>query len=104
MFNKFLGDAANNELEYCLKRDVVWVIVFGIEQENEKNLIRLLTDFNRQDNEQTNVRKYLLKYLPPTPQPPEYQVCKKRLYALLKVMKDLDLHDIFLHSGKQVYD
>ena len=67
MFNKFLGNAANDELEYCLKRDVIWAIAVGIEEENEKHLIRLWTDFNRQVTEEINVRNYLLKYLPPTP-------------------------------------
>ena len=86
------------------KERCYWVIAVGIVEENEKHLIRLWTDFNRQITEGTNVRKYLLKYLQPTPQPPEHQVCKKRLDALLKVMRNLDLHHLFLHSGKQVYD
>ena len=61
MFNKFLGNAANDELEYCLKRDVIWAMAVRIVEKNEKHLIRLWADFNRQVTEETNVRKYLLK-------------------------------------------
>ena len=104
LFNKFLGNTGNDELEYCLKRDVICAIAVGIEEDNGKRLIGLWADFNRQVIEETNVRKYLLKYLPSTRHPPEYPVCKKRLDDLLKVMRDLGLRHIFLHSDKQVYD
>ena len=55
LFNKFLGNTGNDELEYCLKRDVICTIAVVIEQDNEKRLIGLWADFNRQVIEETNV-------------------------------------------------
>ena len=53
--NKFLGNTGNDELEYCLKTDVICTIAVGIEEDNEKRLNGLWADFNRQVIEETNV-------------------------------------------------
>ena len=61
LFAEFIDNTANDELEYCLKRDIIWAIAVGIEKENEEHLIGSWTDFNRQVTEETNVRKCLLE-------------------------------------------
>ena len=55
LFVEFIGNTVNDELEYCLKRDVICTIAVVIEQDNEKRLIGLWADFNRQVIEETNV-------------------------------------------------
>ena len=103
LFAEFIDNAANDEPDYCLKRDIIWAIAVGTEEENEEHLIGSGTDFNRQVTEEANVRKYLLEYLPTMPRPPEYPVCKKFLDNLLKVMRDLNLDHIFAHGDEQFY-
>ena len=103
MFAEFTDNTANDELQYCLKRDIIWAIAVGIEEENEEHLIGSWTDVNKQVTEETNIRKSHLEYLPTIPQPLEYPFCKKLLNDLLKVMRDLDLDHIFAHGDKQVY-
>ena len=34
-FAEFIDNTANDELEYCLKVDIIWAIAVGIEEENE---------------------------------------------------------------------
>ena len=43
------------------------------------------------------------KYLPVTPHPPSYPVCKKYLDFMLQVIVDLELPYIFIHSDDDVY-
>ena len=102
-FAELIDDNVNDELEHCLKRDIVQAIAVGIEEGNEEHLIGSWSDFNRLVTEERNVRKCLLEYLPTIPQPPEYPVCKKFLDDLLKAMRDLDLEYIFAHGDEQVY-
>ena len=99
---EFIDNTVNDELEYCLKRGIIWAIAVGIGEENEEHLIGSLTNFNRQVTEETNVRKCLLEYLPTIPHPPEYPVWKKLLDDLLKVMRDLDLGYICAHGYERV--
>ena len=70
----------------------------------KNNLIGSWTYFNRKITEKINVRKFPLEYLPTIPQPSEYLVCKKVLYDLLKVMKDLDLDYTFAQGYEKVHD
>ena len=64
LFVEFIGNTVNDELEYCLKRDIIWALAVGIEEENEEHLFGPWTAFNRHVTEETNVRKCLLEYLP----------------------------------------
>ena len=47
LFTEFIDNTANDELDYCLKRDIIWAIAVGTEEENEEHLIGSGTDFNR---------------------------------------------------------
>ena len=63
LFAKFIDNTANDELRYCLERDIIWAIAVGIEEHNGEHLIESWTDFTRQVTEESNVRKCLLEYL-----------------------------------------
>ena len=54
LFAEFIDNTVSDELEYCLKRDTIWTIAVGIEQQNEEDLIGSWT------------RKCILEYLPTT--------------------------------------
>ena len=64
MFLKLIDNIVKDELENSLKRDIIWGIAIGIQEENEEHLIQSWTYFTTQDREKSNVRKCLLEYLP----------------------------------------
>ena len=108
LFAEFIDNAANDELEYCLKRDIIWAIAVDIEEENEEHVIGSWADFNIQVTEETNVRKCLLEHLQTIPQSLEYPVCKRFLDLLLKVMRHLEhiqhIDHILTHGDKLMLD
>ena len=63
MFLKLIDNIVKDELENSLKRDIIWAIAIGIEEENGEHLIQSWTYFTTQDREKSNVRKCLLEYL-----------------------------------------
>ena len=64
MFLKLIDNIVKDELENSLKRDIIWAIAIGIQEENEEHLIQSWTYFTTQYREKSNVRKCLLEYLP----------------------------------------
>ena len=47
LFAEFIDNITNDELEYWLKRDIIWARAVSIEEKNEENLIGSWKDFNR---------------------------------------------------------
>ena len=85
----FKNNTTRDELDYCLKRDIIRAIAIAF-QGNSKGKLGSSTDCK-------------IEYLPVILQPPEYPVCKRFLEDLLQLLKDLEIDHIFTHSDQQVY-
>ena len=84
-----------------MQKDVIWAILDALPSTVASEPFGSWTVFNKAvTNKET--KKSLLEYLPVTPEPPEYHICKNFLDTLLDLMKELEINHIFAHADEQV--
>lgn len=98
----FKDNTTRDELDYCLRRDIIWAIAIAFQGDND-GALGSWTNFNCQVNRHHSQEKSILEYLPVILQPPEYPVCKRFLEDLLELLNNFEIDHIFVHSDEQVY-
>ena len=88
-------------LEESLRKDIAWSLC-GIHQEEGLPMLGSWTAFNKKVSNY-DTTKIVQEYLPVSPHPPEYPICKEYLDFLLDVMEELEIPFIFAHSDEAVY-
>ena len=94
-----------SELEYCRKKDILWALagsVSGVIGCEELPKLGSWTAFNRVVSKE-NCLPCVQEFLPVSPHPPKYPICKKYLDFLLDVIDDLEIPFIFVHSDEDIY-
>ena len=90
-------------LEECLKKDVLWALVYGFSNIDIDTLpVGTWTIFNQQVSSTTR-KASILEYEPQIPQKPSLAVCKVYLDSLLETIKDLQLHHVFSFADEDIY-
>ena len=70
--------------------------------DEELPLLGSWTPFNREVTDHLTTA-CIQEFLPKTPHPPEYPICKEYLDFLLEIIEELELPHIFVHSDEMVY-
>ena len=70
--------------------------------DEELPLLGSWTPFNREVTDHLTTA-CIQEFLPVTPHPPEYPICKEYLDFLLEIIEELELPHIFVHSDEMVY-
>ena len=96
----------NSILEWCLKRDIAWVLTSAIGHRfsNVENLepIGSWTVFMKKVTK-SETKQALLEYLPVVPLPPTDNICKWYLDRINKMIEELESDCVFLHADEAVY-
>ena len=97
-------EGTGRELEYCFSRDIAWCAAGSLKGQQNGALEALgsWTAFNKQVSKYKPI-KCVQEYLPITPAPPEYPICKEYLDFLLDMIEDLAIPHVFVHSDEAVY-
>ena len=91
----------DNLLEESLMKDIAWSLCGAIVDE-ELALIGSWTAFNKMVSSHDS-NQIVQEYLPVSPHPPEYPVCKEYLDFLLDIIEELEIPFIYAHSDEAVY-
>ena len=91
----------DNLLEASLMKDIAWSLCGAIVDE-ELPLIGSWTAFNKMVSSHDS-NQIVQEYLPVSPHPPEYPVCKEYLDFLLDIIEELEIPFIYAHSDEAVY-
>ena len=105
LFPSYVDVVETSELYACFKRDVVWALVGSLASTwNNEDLppVGSSTAFNKLVSEYMT-SKCVQEYLPVTPEPQTYPVCKEYLDFLLDLLDYLEIPHIFIHSDEAVY-
>ena len=95
---------SRSEIDFCLKKDIIWSLAGSISGSiagSELPKLGSWTSFNRMVSN-TKSLPCIQEYLPVTPHPPHYPICKQYLDFMLQVIEDLDIPFIFLHSDEDI--
>ena len=88
-------------LDLSLKKNIAWSLCGAIIQDDLPLLVSW-TAFNKNvSSYETN--QMIQEYLPVSPHPPEYPICKEYLDFLLDVCEELEAPFIYAHSDELVY-
>ena len=101
LFPGFKITSETDELEAALKRDIAWSLC-GTLKDDDLPILGSWTVFNKCVSKET-YEAVVQEYLPVSPFPPDYPVCKEYLDFLLDVIEDLEIPFMFVHSDELVY-
>ena len=103
LFPSHKDEKSRKHLDLCLKRDIAWSMAGALKSDNEElPLLGSWTPFNREVTDHLTTA-CIQEFLPVTPHPPEYPICKEYLDFLLEIIEELELPHIFVHSDEMVY-
>ena len=106
-FRSILDDKnCESEIEHCQRKDILWALAGSVSTEiaGGETLPKLgsWTAFNRAVTKK-DCLPCVQEFLPVSPHPPKYPICKKYLDFLLNVIDDLEIPFIFVHSDEDIY-
>lgn len=103
VFPRHVDIKARDAVLQSLKENIAWSAAGSLTSNNEElPLLGSWTPFKKATtNHVTNA--CVQEYLPVTPHPPEYPVCKDYLDLLLQMIEELEIPHIFVHSDELVY-
>ncbi|MAG85789.1 MAG: hypothetical protein CMB97_00010 [Flavobacteriaceae bacterium] len=103
LFPSHVDQKSREILDSCLDRDIAWSMAGAIKSDDEElPLLGSWTPFNKMTTDHVTTA-CIQEFLPVTPHPPEYPVCKDYLDFLLEVVQELEIPHIFVHSDEMVY-
>ena len=88
-------------LEKSLYKDIAWSLC-GVDPDESLRKLGSWTAFNKKVSKYESTQ-IIQEYLPVSPHPPEYPICKEYMDFLLDVMEELEIPFIFAHSDELVY-
>ena len=97
LFTDYQDDTNQDEINYCFKRDIMWCLVGSLPDMIDGEAVEPIgswTAFYKMISSYNPV-KCIQEYLPVSPHPPEYPICKQYLDFLFEVIEDLALHLYF---------
>ena len=105
LFTDYQDDTNQDVINYCFKRDIMWCLGGSLPDMIDGEAVEPIgswTAFYKMISSYDPV-KCIQEYLPVSPHPPEYPICKQYLDFLLEVIEDLALPYIFVHSDEAIY-
>ena len=98
---KRVGPPLFPDFDQCLRRDIAWSLC-GVLDEEKLPLLGCWTPFNKLVTSHSS-EAIVQEFLPVTPHPPVYPVCKEYLDFLLDVIEELEIPFMYVHSDELVY-
>ena len=99
-------ESNDNPLKLCFSKDLIWAIASGLlkDIDGATNLpfLSSWTAFNKNVTDVTTF-KSIMNYMPATPEPLDYKVCKEYLDFLVNIFDTLEIPYSFVHADEQVY-
>lgn len=100
-FTNFVPEFDKGLLEKAFRKDIAWSLC-GILDDEDLPLLGSWTPFNKLVSGHES-EKIVQEYLPVTPHPPEYPVCKEYLDFLLNVIEELEIPLVCVQLDGMVY-
>ncbi len=100
-----VDDNCREALDLCLERDIEWSLAGLLPSEilgKELPLLGSWTAFNKMVSSK-EISACVQEYIPVSPAPPEYPICKEYLDFLLDLIESLEIPYVIAHSDEAVY-